>query len=223
MGVGDGTRRAGAPAACRSSICRRSAASRCHGTAAGCGSRSTARSTTSSSCAAELEAAGYRFRSQTDTEVILAAYDRWGVDCVERLVGMFAFAIWDAPRRRLWLVRDRLGKKPLYYAEANGTLPIRVRAESDRRRSARSSATSIRTRLRLYLRYGYMPSPLHDLSARRGSCRPAHYLICRERAASRSRATGIRCTYALAASASAPTRTPKRNSKRGSRRRCASA
>jgi len=70
----------------------------------------------------ELEAAGHRFRSRTDTEVVLAAYGRWGLDCVDRLAGMFAFAIWDEPRRRLWVVRDRLGKKPLYYAESRGTL-----------------------------------------------------------------------------------------------------
>jgi asparagine synthase (glutamine-hydrolysing) len=63
----------------------------------------------------ELEARGRRFRTQSDTEVILHAYAVYGEACVERLAGMFAFALWDATERRLFLARDRLGKKPLYY------------------------------------------------------------------------------------------------------------
>src|SRR5262249_19818117 len=59
----------------------------------------------------ELEAAGHRFTTQTDTEVILAAYREWGVDCLSRFNGMFAFGLWDGRRRRLWLARDRLGVK----------------------------------------------------------------------------------------------------------------
>src|SRR5688572_19398945 len=63
----------------------------------------------------ELAACGHRFITSTDTEVLLAAYAEWGERCVERFNGMFAFAIWDAPNRRLFAARDRFGEKPFYY------------------------------------------------------------------------------------------------------------
>lgn len=66
----------------------------------------------------ELKAKGQRFVSDGDTEVILKAYAAWGDQCVERLTGMFAFAIWDMRRQRLFLARDRLGIKPLYYSQS---------------------------------------------------------------------------------------------------------
>ena len=64
----------------------------------------------------DLLAKGYRFFSEGDTEVILKAYAEWGERCVERLIGMFAFAVWNLRKRSLFLARDRLGIKPLYYA-----------------------------------------------------------------------------------------------------------
>lgn len=66
---------------------------------------------------AELEKLGCSFQSQTDTEVVLQAYREWGDGCVERFNGMFAFAIWDKQRQRLFLARDRFGVKPLYYSQ----------------------------------------------------------------------------------------------------------
>jgi asparagine synthase (glutamine-hydrolysing) len=64
---------------------------------------------------AELEPAGHTYRTKSDTETIVHAYEQWGDECVHRLRGMFAFAIWDLPKRRLLLARDRLGVKPLYW------------------------------------------------------------------------------------------------------------
>ena len=71
---------------------------------------------------AVLEAAGHRYQTRSDTETIVHAYEEWGDECVHRFRGMFAFAIWDAPARRLLLVRDRLGVKPVYWAIARDRL-----------------------------------------------------------------------------------------------------
>src|ERR671930_156013 len=70
----------------------------------------------------ELERRGHRFRTHGDTEVLLHLYEEYGDGFAERLRGMFAVAIWDAPRRRLLLARDRFGIKPLYYRHVSGEL-----------------------------------------------------------------------------------------------------
>ncbi len=69
---------------------------------------------------AELESLGYVFHTQTDTEVILNAYHRWGTACLQKFTGMWAFAIWDAREKRLFCSRDRYGIKPFYYAQQKG-------------------------------------------------------------------------------------------------------
>ncbi|MEJ0048776.1 MAG: hypothetical protein WDN04_23725 [Rhodospirillales bacterium] len=69
---------------------------------------------------AELRQRGHSFRNHCDTEAIVHAWESWGPDCVTRLSGMFAFALWDRARRTLFCARDRLGKKPFYYATTGG-------------------------------------------------------------------------------------------------------
>jgi len=71
---------------------------------------------------AELEKLGHHFYTDSDTEAIVHAYDEYGTDCPKHLRGMFAFAIWDTRTKSLFLARDRVGKKPLLYAEVNGQL-----------------------------------------------------------------------------------------------------
>src|SRR6185369_10742856 len=68
----------------------------------------------------QLEREGVVFRTKTDTEVILALYRKLGTECLKQLNGMFAFAIWDTVEKTLFIARDRIGKKPLYYYHGGG-------------------------------------------------------------------------------------------------------
>jgi asparagine synthase (glutamine-hydrolysing) len=77
-----------------------------------------------------LEGKGHRFRSQTDTEVVLRSYIELGPHCVERLIGMFAFAVWDARTEILFLARDRIGEKPLVYADVDGSFTFASEIQS---------------------------------------------------------------------------------------------
>ena len=106
----------------------------------------------------QLEAAGHRFRTHSDTEVIVHGYEEWGASCVERFRGMFAFAVWDARQRRLLLARDRLGVKPLYYA----ALPQGVIFGSEIKSILQDPAVSRAWRpdaLDAYLTLAYIPGP----------------------------------------------------------------
>ncbi|MBX3024581.1 asparagine synthase (glutamine-hydrolyzing) [bacterium] len=106
----------------------------------------------------ELEAAGHVFRTRCDTEAILHGYRAWGVDVVERLDGMFAFALWDGACRRLLLARDRFGKKPLYYGEEDGRLLFA--SEPKAILAARRAAPAVEPEaLARYLLLDYVPSP----------------------------------------------------------------
>jgi asparagine synthase (glutamine-hydrolysing) len=126
----------------------------------------------------ELMARGQAFRTQSDTEVLLRLYEHEGPPCVSRLRGMFAFAVWDATARQLLLARDRVGKKPLVYAEvADGLVfasEIAALLQDDR-----IPRELDLTALDQYLTHLYVPAPRTMLRAVR-KVPPGHVLICRE-------------------------------------------
>ena len=80
----------------------------------------------------ELLALGHRFRTTSDTEVLIEAYRAWNLDAIGRFRGMFAFALWDAETQRLVLARDAFGKKPLFLADAAGRASFRIRNRATR-------------------------------------------------------------------------------------------
>ena len=118
---------------------------------------------------------GYRFNSHSDTEVIINAYACWGDDCVERLHGMFAFAIWDSVKQNLFLARDRMGIKPLYYAQSQkgfyfASNPQALLATGQFARDI--DAVGLHHQLSLH---AVIPAPRTLIKSIR-KCRPAHYM-----------------------------------------------
>ncbi|MGD9506490.1 MAG: asparagine synthase (glutamine-hydrolyzing) [Syntrophobacteraceae bacterium] len=106
----------------------------------------------------ELEAKGRTFTTRSDTEVILRAYIEWGEQCVEKLFGMFAFAIWDARDRSVLLARDRVGKKPLYYFYENGRIAFASELKALRAGDLCPGEVSPEA-LDCYFTFGYIPAP----------------------------------------------------------------
>lgn len=123
----------------------------------------------------ELESKGHRFRTQSDTECIAHAYEEYGVDCVNHLRGMFAFAVWDARAKRLLLARDRLGKKPLVYAEIGPTLCFASEFQALLQLPEISCDLDLGA-LGDYLAYGYVPAPASIYRAVR-KLAPGHRLV----------------------------------------------
>ena len=107
---------------------------------------------------AELTKLGWFFRSDSDTEVVLAAYRQWGLKAIERFRGMFAFALWDATQRRLHLCRDRFGVKPLYYSVRNGVLAFA--SESKALNCAYHTGREVDAQaVSEFLQFGYISAP----------------------------------------------------------------
>ncbi len=103
----------------------------------------------------------YEWRTDCDTEVLLIAYDAWGEKCVERFNGMFAFAIWDGVKRELFLARDRMGQKPLYYTNLPRSAGIAFASELQSLRELPWACTNLdQASLIEYLRWGYVPANL---------------------------------------------------------------
>jgi asparagine synthase (glutamine-hydrolysing) len=126
----------------------------------------------------ELRRAGHRLRSAADGEVIVHLYEELGEACVDRLRGMFAFALWDRRERRLLLARDRVGKKPLFYAWRNGRLwfasePRAILATGEVPRDVDYQAID------LFLHYQCVPAPRSAFAAIR-KLPPGHTLVWRD-------------------------------------------
>jgi asparagine synthase (glutamine-hydrolysing) len=126
----------------------------------------------------ELERRGHRFRSRTDTEVVLAAYREWGVECLARFRGMFAFALWDAAARTLFMARDRVGKKPLHYLLDGEGLSFASEPKAFLARESFRPEADLEA-ISAYLSYQYVPSPLSAFAGVR-KLPPAHYVVVRD-------------------------------------------
>jgi asparagine synthase (glutamine-hydrolysing) len=122
----------------------------------------------------ELSHRGYNFNSNSDTEVVIKSYEEWGIDCVHKFIGMFAIGIWDKRERKLFLIRDRAGVKPLYYYHKDGLFLFgsELKALMKHPRFDKDVNYSV---LSLYLRYGYIPTPF-TIFNNTYKLRPGHYL-----------------------------------------------
>ena len=122
-----------------------------------------------------LEGRGHEFRSKSDTEVILAAYREYGMKCVDHLRGMFVFAIWDKPHRKLFLARDRVGKKPLHYWLDKDGIAFASEPKAFLADPGFTPSTSLEA-ISHYLTYQYVPSPwsaFHGIK----KLQPGHVLV----------------------------------------------
>jgi asparagine synthase (glutamine-hydrolysing) len=125
----------------------------------------------------ELECKGHRFRSNSDTEVIVHLYEERGVGCLDRLNGMFALAIWDGKEQSLLLARDRVGKKPLHYCAPNGEIIFASEIKALLQHPAVTRDLDLGA-LSKYLAYEYVPAPDSIFQSIK-KLEPGHFLIYR--------------------------------------------
>src|SRR5580692_7941701 len=120
------------------------------------------------------------WRGTSDTETLLEAYRAWGVDALTRLNGMFAFAIWDRSERTMFVARDRMGVKPLYYSNRDGQFAFASRpgALTELQRNVHFDLDT--EALRVYLELGYIPAPM-SFHGDMQKLPAAHYLLVNER------------------------------------------
>ena len=123
----------------------------------------------------ELEKEGYEFFSNTDTEVILKAFHRWGTECVHRFRGMFAFAIWNRHKKELVLCRDRIGVKPLYWYYKDGLFMFASELKAFHKHPEFSKELNLKA-LSLYLQYAYIPAPF-SIFKNTHKVKQGHFLI----------------------------------------------
>jgi asparagine synthase (glutamine-hydrolysing) len=127
----------------------------------------------------DLEKAGYKFFSNSDTEIVLKAFHRWGLEAVHKFRGMFAFAIWDKAKRRLYLCRDRIGVKPLYWYFKENLFIFASELRAFHRHPFFKRELEEKGLL-LYLQYGYIPSPF-SIFKNTFKLEPGHFLILDEK------------------------------------------
>jgi asparagine synthase (glutamine-hydrolysing) len=118
----------------------------------------------------------HKFYTNSDTEVIIHLYEQYGEKCVEHLRGMFAFAIWDSKQDKLFLAKDRIGKKPLYYTQKNGTLVFGSEIKCILEYLGETPQVNYEA-IDLFLTYQYIPSP-KTIFKGIFSLPPAHTLAC---------------------------------------------
>ena len=106
----------------------------------------------------QLEQKGHKFKSHTDTEVIIHAYEEWGTESIKRYIGMFAFMLWDSRQEYVWVVRDRLGIKPVYYYWDNETFVCSSEIKPILK-TGLVKHTINENALDSYFTLGYVPSP----------------------------------------------------------------